>query len=122
MSRPVAWFSRGAASAVMTKLAIAEYGDDLVVACIALKTEHPDSARFAAHCERWFGRPILYLGSDRYADDPWKVWQERRYLVGTHGAPCTTELKRKVRFAWQRSDDIHLFGSVVQGAPWVPTR
>lgn len=59
MSRPVAWFSRGAASAVMTKLAIAEYGDDLVVACIALKTEHPDSARFAAHCERWFGRPIL---------------------------------------------------------------
>lgn len=34
MSRPVAWFSRGAASAVMTKLAIAEYGDDLVVACI----------------------------------------------------------------------------------------
>ena len=109
MSRPVAWFSRGAASAVMTKLVIAEYGDDLVIACIGLTTEHPDSARFATDCEEWFGRPILYLTSDRY-DDTWQVWEDRRYLVGHHGAPCTTELKRKVRFAWQRPDDAHLFG------------
>ena len=68
MSRVVAWFSRGAASAVMTKLAIARYGDDLTIACIALTTEHADSARFADDCEAWFGRPITYLSSDDYAD------------------------------------------------------
>ena len=107
--RPVAWFSRGAASAVMTKLAIAEYGDDLVIACIALAAEHKDSARFADDCEEWFGRPILYLHSTKYGGVE-EVWADKRYIVGHAGAPCTTELKRKVRFAWQRPTDRHLFG------------
>jgi hypothetical protein len=93
----------------MTKLAIAEYGDRLTIACIGLTTEHPDSVRFAADCAAWFGRPITYLHSDRYADT-WQVWEDRRYLVGTSGAPCTGELKRKVRYDWQHPDDLHLFG------------
>ena len=109
MSRVVAWFSRGAASAVMTKLAIARYGDALTIACIGLDTEHPDSARFADDCEAWFGRPVTYLRSDTYADT-WNVWESKRYLVGHNGAPCTTELKRRVRYRWQRPDDLHLFG------------
>jgi len=109
MSRVVAWFSRGAASAVMTKLAIARYGDALTIACIGLDTEHPDSARFADDCEAWFGRPVTYLRSDTYADT-WNVWESKRYLVGHNGAPCTTELKRRVRYRWQRTDDLHLFG------------
>lgn len=108
-TRIVAWFSRGAASAVMTKLAIARYGDRLTIACIALDTEHNDSTRFAADCEEWFERPITYLRSTRYTDT-WQVWEDRRFLVGNHGAPCTAELKRKVRYDWQRPDDLHLFG------------
>lgn len=109
MSRIVSWFSRGATSAVTTKLAIAEHGDDVIVACIALSSENQDSKRFAAECENWFGIPITYLHSDTYADT-WAVWEKRRYLVGVDGAPCTGELKRKVRHAWQQPDDVQFFG------------
>lgn len=109
MSRVVAWFSRGAASAVATKLAIAEHGDAVVVASIALATEHPDSARFAAECEDWFGQEITYLRSDRYPD-VWAVWEGVRFLVGHQGAPCTGILKKAVRHAYQRPDDRQVFG------------
>lgn len=93
--RTIAWFSRGAASAVMTKQAI-ETLPAVEVVCIALTTEHPDSSRFADDCERWFGQPITYIASDRFADT-WDVWEKRRFLVGPHGAPCTGELKKAVQ-------------------------
>jgi hypothetical protein len=107
--RIVSWFSRGAASAVATKLAIAEHGPDVVVACIALTAEHPDSARFADECEAWFGLPITYLRSERYADT-WAVWEGERFLVGPQGAPCTGILKKAVRHSFQRPDDQQVFG------------
>lgn len=110
MNRVVSWFSRGNASAVATKLAIAEHGaENVTVACIALTTEHPDSVRFAAECEDWFGVPITYLSSERYADT-WAVWEGERFIVGPHGAPCTGILKKAVRHAFQRPDDRQVFG------------
>lgn len=106
--RTIAWFSRGAASAVMTKQAI-ETLPAVEVVCIALTTEHPDSSRFADDCERWFGQPITYIASDRFADT-WDVWEKRRFLVGPHGAPCTGELKKAVRHRFARPDDVNLMG------------
>lgn len=47
--------------------------------------------------------------SDKYADT-WAVWEDRRYLAGIEGAPCTVELKVKPRLEFQRPDDIHVFG------------
>lgn len=113
--RVIAWFSRGAASAVACKLAIADHGDDVVVACIGLSTEHPDSARFAEDCQEWFGQEIVYLHSEKY-QDTWGVWQDRRFLVGPQGAPCTGELKRRVRHLFQLPDDRHVFGYTVDEA------
>lgn len=107
-SRVVCWFSAGAASAVATKLTLAEH-PEAVVAYTDPGSEHPDNRRFLDECEAWFGHPILRLRSDRYRDT-WQVWEERRFLVGPTGALCTAELKKRVRFAFQRPDDVQVFG------------
>lgn len=107
--RTISWFSCGAASAVATKLfpqaepAYCETG-----------AEHPDNARFMADCEKWFGRKVTRLRSDKYADT-WGVWHETRWLAGIEGARCTIELKVKPRLAFQRPDDIHVFGYTADG-------
>ena len=89
MSRIVCWFSHGAASAVATKLILAQHhADDVHVVVTDTNSEHPDNARFRADCERWFGHPIEILKSDKYVDT-WDVWERRRFLNGPHGAPCT---------------------------------
>lgn len=106
--RTIAWFSRGAASAVMTKQAI-ETMDNVEVVCIALTTEHSDSKRFADECEEWFGQPIEYIKSDEY-EDTWDVWRKRRFIAGPQGAPCTGLLKKAVRYKFARRDDINLMG------------
>jgi Rad3-related DNA helicase len=108
--RVLCWFSAGAASAVATKLALAEYGPErCVVASIDPGSEHPDNERFLRECEEWFGVPIVRLKSEKYADT-WQVFEERRFLVGPSGALCTAELKKKVRYAFERPDDHQVFG------------
>ena len=108
MSRIVAWFSAGDASAVACKLVLKEH-PDAIVARIIIPDELEDADRFTADCERWYGKPILRL------QDPGKrstedVFRQRRYVQGTAGAPCTGELKKAVRYAFQEPDDIHVFG------------
>ena len=107
-ARVVCWFSAGAASAVATKLAIADY-DDVTIATIDVGSEHEDNVRFREDCAEWFGLPIEVLKSEKY-DDTWQVWSERRFLVGPQGALCTAELKKKPRFAFERPDDVQVFG------------
>lgn len=106
--RILSWFSCGAASAVATKLcpkAEPVYCDT--------GAEHPDNDRFMDDCERWFGRRVAVLDAG-YADT-WAVWEDRRYLAGINGAPCTTELKVKPRLSYQRPDDVHVFGYTADG-------
>lgn len=107
----MAWFSCGDASAVACRLALRKYAgeNEIVIARILLDSEHPDNDRFARDCVRWFNTPITELRSPKFADS-WAVWEARRYIAGIAGAPCTTELKKKVRFDFQRPDDIHVFG------------
>lgn len=108
--RVVCWFSAGAASAVATKLALATYGpEQCVVASIDPGSEHPDNERFLLECEEWFGVPIVRLKSEKYVDT-WQVFEERRYLVGPAGALCTAELKKKLRYLFERPDDLQVFG------------
>lgn len=109
--RVLAWFSCGDASAVATKMALKKYSGsrEVVVARIVIDSEHPDNERFAADCEDWFGQEIVSLRSAEFRDT-WDVWEKRRYIAGIAGAPCTGELKRAVRYAYQRPDDIHVFG------------
>jgi hypothetical protein len=107
--RIVSWFSCGAASAVATKLVPKAEP----VYC-ETGSEHADNERFLRDCERWFGRSITRLHSDRYADT-WDVWDKRHYLAGTNGAPCTVELKVIPRLGFQRPDDVHVFGYTADG-------
>lgn len=112
--RVVAWFSCGAASAVAAKLAIEKYGDRVsVVYCDTMAREHADNQRFFDDVQRWLGRGIVKIKSWKYdtVDD---VIEDRHYLSGIAGAPCTVELKKVPRFAFQRADDVHIFGYTVE--------
>jgi|SRR5215469_3326514 len=103
--RNISWFSCGAASAVATKLALQPV---LPVYCDT-GAEHPDNKRFMADCEKWFGRSITIIKSEKYSDT-WDVWLKRRYLCGPDGAACTVELKVKPRLDFQTPHDVHVFG------------
>lgn len=103
------WFSCGAASAVAMKLC----PEAQPVYC-ETGAEHPDNARFMADCEAWFGRPVKRLRSTEYTDT-WDVWEKTRWLAGIQGARCTVELKVVPRLAFQRPDDIHVFGYTADG-------
>lgn len=111
MRRRIAWFSCGAASAVATKLSQPD-----VIAYCETGSEHPDNKRFMRECERWMSNRvgITTLQSEKYSDT-WAVWQKTRWLAGIKGARCTTELKVKPRLAFQRPDDIHIFGYTADG-------
>lgn len=106
MSRTVVWFSCGAASACAAKLAPA---DAHVVYCDTLAGEHPGNVDFLHAVEAWIGRPIEIIGSKRFLsiDD---VFERTRYMAGIKGARCTVEMKKVPRFAYQRPDDVHVFG------------
>lgn len=106
--RGICWYSCGAASAIATKLTLKTDHEALVVYC-ETGGEHPDNERFLADCEAWFGKEITRLKSDKYAST-WQVWEDRSYLAGIAGAPCTSELKVAPRLAFQRPNDIHVFG------------
>jgi len=108
--RVLAWFSCGDASAVAAKLACDKHGASCEVCyCDTFAYEHPDNRRFLSDIEKWLGRPITILHSDDYKDI-YDVFNRTRWLVGVGGARCTTELKKNVRIAYQRPDDIHVFG------------
>jgi hypothetical protein len=108
MSRVVSWYSCGAASAIATKLTLKDAPAAEVVYC-ETGGEHSDNERFLTDCEIWFGKSITRLRSAKYAST-WDVWEDRSYLAGISGAPCTSELKVAPRLAWQRQDDVHVFG------------
>jgi hypothetical protein len=112
MSRCIAWFSCGDASAVACALAL-QQRPDAIVARIILPNEHPDNDRFAADCARWYGREIIEL-QDPEKRSTWDVWEARQYIAGIAGAPCTGELKKAVRFAFQQADDLHVFGFTME--------
>lgn len=108
--RVLAWFSCGDASAVAAQLAVERHGESCeILYCDTFAYEHPDNRRFFADVEKWLGRSIKVLRSDEYSDI-YDVFERTRWLVGPKGARCTTELKKNVRKAYQRVDDIHVFG------------
>jgi 3'-phosphoadenosine 5'-phosphosulfate sulfotransferase (PAPS reductase)/FAD synthetase len=109
VSRALIWFSAGAASAVAARIALNEHDGPTLIARIDPGSEHPDTERFAADVERWLGRAIEVHRSATYVDT-WDVWERTKYLVGPTGARCTAELKKKVRYAIERPDDIQVFG------------
>lgn len=108
MSRTLIWWSTGAASAVMAQLMLWRNPDAIIVRC-ETSNEDPDNYRFEADIMRLLNRTMTLLKSDEY-ENVWEVWQKRRYMSGTEGAPCTAEMKIKPRLEFQRPTDTHVFG------------
>lgn len=110
MTRTLAWFSCGAASAVAAKMAIDAHGDAVeVVLCDTLDSEHSDNRRFLQDVERWIGRRVTIIRSSEFAsvDD---VFERTKYMAGIAGARCTVEMKKRPREEYQRPGDLHVFG------------
>ena len=110
-SRVLVWFSCGAASACAAKLAVEKHKKEnlQVIYCDTLKYEHPDNVRFMKDVEQWIQHPIIVLRSDKYSDI-YDVFDKTGWLIGPKGARCTTELKKRVRWAYQWPEDLHIFG------------
>lgn len=111
--RILCWFSCGAASAVASKLGCEEHGDRAeVIYCDTSASEHPDNMRFKSDVEVWIGREIRTLHSTTYAsvDD---VFEKRKFMSGSRGAICTTEMKKVPRNHYQDAADVHIFGYTV---------
>lgn len=86
-------------------MALQRYGNhEVTIARIVIDNEHPDNERFHDDCERWFDYPITRLRSTEYKDC-WDVWERRAYISGIHGAPCTLELKKAVRWGFERQHE-----------------
>jgi hypothetical protein len=111
--RTVCWFSCGAASAVATKIALAERErereSELIIAYTEVKEEHPDNKRFLADCEEWFGQKIEILGNDFYDRSIYRVF-EKNYIRTPKGAPCTRALKKQIRERFEKPTDRQVFG------------
>lgn len=108
----VCWFSCGVTSAVAAKLALSQHqADEVIIARARIANEHEDNDRFAADCERWFLRTIMDASSTKYRDC-WDVWERRRYLNGHDGAPCTLEMKKVPRWAFEakHQPDLQVYG------------
>lgn len=109
MSRIVCQFSCGAASAVATKLTLAQDPDAIILNAF-LKNEHPDNRRFAVDCEKWFGKTMTVLRDQKYGADVIQVFRNRGFIKGPRGASCTNTLKRGLLRTFEQPGDILVVG------------
>jgi hypothetical protein len=111
MARHVCRFSCGAASAVATKLILAEQPPESVLIVNAfVKEEHEDNRRFLADCERWFAHPITVVRDEEYNASTDEVWIKNRFIVSYMGAKCSTKLKREAMGKLAEAGDITVLG------------
>lgn len=98
------WFSCGAASAIAAKMTIEQYGDicEVIVVNNPIKEEDDDNQRFLKDIEKWLGIKIHTAINSKYPSYSCvEVWDDRQYMSGINGAPCTLELKKKARYEWE---------------------
>lgn len=100
----VVWFSCGAASAMAAKMTLEKYGDicEVVVVNNPIKEEDEDNQRFRRDVEKWLGITIGSAINSKYKSCSCvEVWDDREYMSGTKGAPCTLVLKKQARYEWE---------------------
>ena len=108
--RILAQFSCGAASAVATKLAIAKYGDRVLIVNAFIQEEHPDNRRFLEDCAVWFDHPMELLRDQKYNASAIEVFERVGYIKGPHGAACTSRIKRGLLREFEQPGDILVLG------------
>ncbi len=107
-------FSCGAASAVATKLSLAQYGDRCVILNAFIANEDEDNRRFLVDCEKWFGQQITVLRDEKYGADINKVFRQVGFIKGRNGAACTTRIKRNLLRGFEQPGDILVLGYTVE--------
>jgi len=98
------WFSCGAASAVAAKKTIEMFGNNNHIRVVnnPIREEHEDNQRFLKDVENWLGLEIEYAINPKFPDQSCQtVWEERKYMAGNFGAPCTLHLKKNARQVWE---------------------
>ena len=102
----VVWFSCGAASAVAAKQTLDRYPQCKIrIVNNPIKEEDDDNRRFLADVEQWLGVTIERAINPKYANaSVVEVWDDRKFMSGPHGAPCTGELKKKARQNWENNN------------------
>ena len=114
MNRVVCQFSCGAASAVATKITLAQSDNPVLIVNAFLKEEHEDNRRFLNDCEKWFNHHITILRDDKYGASTHEVWRRKNYMKGPRGAPCSLELKRKLLATLSLPGDLNVVGFTVE--------
>jgi hypothetical protein len=110
MSRIVCQFSCGAASAIATKLAYAQYGDRCETVNAFVANECEDNRRFLADAESWIGQKFTVLRDTKYGADINNVFRSVGFLKGPRGASCTTRIKRGLLKAYEQPGDVLVLG------------
>lgn len=104
----ICWWSGGVTSAVACMIAIDIYGlDRCRFIMIDTFNEHEDTYRFKADCEQLYGKKIESLtaiGDGKKYDSIQDVWYENLSLNVARGAICSSELKRAVRFNFEKRE------------------
>ena len=115
MARIVCHFSCGAASAVATKLILAEQPPDNVLIVNAfLKEEHADNRRFFADCERWFNHPVVTVKNEKYDGSVDAVWVGRKFIKRNNFAWCSQHLKREMLATVLLPGDVNVLGFTLE--------
>ena len=117
-TRVISWFSCGAASALTSKMALDKYGNNpdykLEIVYCRVRQEHPDNLKFLKAFEDKYNVKIKILENKKHKGNIYDVFLSRKFLIGRDGAPCTMVLKKDLRKAYQRHDDIQLLGYTVE--------
>jgi 3'-phosphoadenosine 5'-phosphosulfate sulfotransferase (PAPS reductase)/FAD synthetase len=86
-------FSGGAASAVVAKLVIDEFGhDDVILLYSDTKSEHPDADRFRDQVCKFLGHEMTVVADGR---DIWELIDDSHTLPGQFMPFCTQLLKQR---------------------------
>lgn len=109
------WFSCGAASAVAAKKTIEKYSGTHIIRVLnnPVAEEHPDNIRFKGDVAKWLGVEIETVINPSYKNcSAEEIWEERGFMSGIAGAPCTLLLKQEARRKWemQNNHDYHVLG------------
>jgi 3'-phosphoadenosine 5'-phosphosulfate sulfotransferase (PAPS reductase)/FAD synthetase len=97
----VCWFSAGVTSAVATKMIVDDFGVDAVeIIFFETGSHHPDTERFLKDCEKWYGKEIWIVQNPEFANVMDVL--ELGYINSPHGAFCTHQLKKKMRWELEK--------------------
>lgn len=112
------WFSCGAASAVAIEETLRRYPQEEVrVINNPIKEEDEDNSRFLRDVSEYLNVPIELAVNSKYPNGScWEVWEDRKFMSGPLGAPCTIELKKRARQEWELKEEPeeHVLGFTVE--------